>query len=378
MDIYNLTIKEKEQAKQNGFVLLGKTGAGKSTLFNALFGKDIAEVKKKASSVTTKSSVYYYKLENGKCVSIIDTPGLSDTSKLKNENIDDEHLKGITEIIRKENIHLKGILFLSNFQNERFDADEQRALLNYNTIFPLKKFWTYTIIVFTHYFTDPEGDSLEDMKKEREESNGEIFREIMEKVKEVSDVIAYENLNIKYFNSYSPVKNEKQKYKNKLVKNELEIEINKLCLKEPLFTKVELLKIDNYKIVENGKTYLCQAEVTGTFDLNLLPLKQNRTILSKREIKPNEIIPKTKIEGKVYSGKRDENDNIIHKEEVATEENSNIMKLLKKGGEMSLFAMIGGGIGAAVAGAVGVVSAPAIGVGAAIGGGISLIKSLFS
>ncbi len=98
MDISNLTIKEKEQAKQNGFVLLGKTGAGKSTLLNAMSGKEAAKVDRNLESVTQDSSIYYYKLDNGKCISIIDTPGLSDSSKIiNNKDIDNEHLKGITE-----------------------------------------------------------------------------------------------------------------------------------------------------------------------------------------------------------------------------------------------------------------------------------------
>ncbi len=33
---FNLSIKEKNKAKQNGFVLLVKTDAGKSTLLNAI------------------------------------------------------------------------------------------------------------------------------------------------------------------------------------------------------------------------------------------------------------------------------------------------------------------------------------------------------
>ena len=45
------------------------------------------------------------------------------------------------------------------------------------------------------------------MKKSRDESNGKIFLGLMEKVKNVSDVI--DQLNIKFYNSYSPVKNEK-------------------------------------------------------------------------------------------------------------------------------------------------------------------------
>ena len=33
----NLTEQEKEEAKQNGFILVGKTGAGKTTILNAIF-----------------------------------------------------------------------------------------------------------------------------------------------------------------------------------------------------------------------------------------------------------------------------------------------------------------------------------------------------
>ena len=374
MDIFNLTFKEKEQAKQNGFVLLGKTGAGKSTLLNAICGKDIAKAEKNLSSVTHQSSIYYYKLENGKCISIIDTPGLSDSSIHSYPDIDNEHLKNITNTIRQQNVHIKGILFLVNFQNERFDSDEQEALINYNTIFPLRNFWKHIIIVFTHHFADPDGDTEEEMKKGREKSNAEIFSNIMKKVQSVSDVIDYQNLTIKYFNSYSPIKNEKQRTKNKLVKKELEIEINKLCQKEPLYTKIERIIIDNYKLEENGKNYLCKAEITGFFDLNLLPLKKDVKIISKREIQNNENIPKPNMQGTVYSGKRDENGNVLPHEEVATQKNSYVMK----GGEMSILALIGGGIAYGALGTATILGAPAVAVGAGIGGGIALIKNLFS
>ena len=53
-------------AKQNGFILTGKTGAGKSTLLNVLLGKEIAEVKKSPFTITKKPQVYYlnYQMEN--------------------------------------------------------------------------------------------------------------------------------------------------------------------------------------------------------------------------------------------------------------------------------------------------------------------------
>lgn len=209
-----LTEEEKEKAKENGFILVGKTGVGKTTILNAVFNKIVGVAAKTGKSVTKISSVYYYKLKNGTLITLIDTPGLGDTERTENKNIDNMHLNGITDLISTQNIHIKGILFLSNFQNPRFDADEQEALLNYNTLFPLKNFWKCLVIVYTHFYVDQNEDlDEEEMKAQKAISNGEIFEKIMEKVKKVSDVILYNDLKIKYFNSYSEATNKKKERK---------------------------------------------------------------------------------------------------------------------------------------------------------------------
>ena len=187
----NFTDKELNIARQNGFILTGKTGTGKSTLLNVIIGKDIAEAKSQAGAVTKKSQVYYIKLNNGMFISIVDTPGLSDPDiiALDKKDLDKHHLKGIEKVVSEEKIHIKGILFLVNFQIERFDESEQKALIDYNKLFPLKRFWKHLIVVFTHIYSDPIGYSEEEKRKMRDKSNGEIFSNLMEKVKEVSDVI---------------------------------------------------------------------------------------------------------------------------------------------------------------------------------------------
>lgn len=164
--------------------------------------------------------------------------------KLKNPEIDNIHLNQIQEVISQNNIRIKGILFLVNFQNERFNADEQEALLKYNQIFPLKWFWKNNIIIFTHYYHDPDGDDEKEMKEARDKSNGEIFKKLMEKVKDVSNVINYKDLNIKYFNSFCPIKKPSQEEENILVRNELEIELVKLMSYPPLFSKIEIINLD--------------------------------------------------------------------------------------------------------------------------------------
>ena len=376
-----LTQSEKNTAKENGFILTGKTGAGKTTLLNAIFGKEKGIAKRQMEAVTQNSTVYYYKLENGKCISIIDTPGLSDTAKIKNPNVDSEHLKEIEMAINKENIHIKGILFLVNFQNERFDSDEQEALLKYNQLFPLKRFWKNIIVIFTHHFADPDGDSEIEMKQARDKSNGDIFSNLMNKVKDVSDVINYKDLNTKYFNSYSPVKTDKQKLKNIKVRDELEVELNKLILYPALFSKIEIIRVSNYKIEDktNNKKFLAEIEVIGFFDLNNTPLNEKTNILKKREVSEEEFKKTKQAQPKVQVCKaiRNQLGNLYYITEEGTIENSNYLQLSNAAKGFGI-----GGIGVGILGglgaAAGIVSLPAVGVAAAVSGVVGGIVGLFS
>jgi len=377
MDKSKLSETEIEVAKQNGFIIAGKTGTGKTTLLNAVFGKDIGIVKTSSKSVTTNSSIYYCRLENGNCVSLIDTPGLSDTSKIENKDIDNIHLEEIKKVISEQKIHIKGILFLSNFQNERFDADEQNALFNYNRVFPLRRFWKNLIVIFTHYFSDPDGDDVEEVKKNKNESNGEIFKQIMDKVKDVSDVIDYSDLKIRYFNSFSPAKNEKQRKKNIKVRDELEILLNELSKNEPLFNQIEIMNIKNYKIHENGKNYLTEVEVVGKFDFNHEPLKENIKVISREEIftKDEEKIPKTEVNVDVYNAIKNEDGNLEIIKNDGTDGNSNY---LKNYNGIGAGAGIGGLCGIFVAGMAGLTALPILGV-ASVGAGIgAAIGSYFN
>ena len=385
MDKSNLSEKEKEEAKQNGFILAGKTGAGKTTLLNAIFGKEVGLAKRSLEAVTTNSSIYYCRLENGNCVSLVDTPGLSDTSRTENKDIDNIHLEEIQKVISEQKIHIKGILFLVNFQNERFDADEQDALLNYNRVFPLRRFWKNLIVIFTHHFADPDGDDEDEMKRNRDKSNGEIFSKIMDKVKDVSDVIDYNNLKIRYFNSYSPVKSEKQRKKNIKVRDDLEILLNELSKNEPLFNQIEIMHIKNYKIQEDGKDYLAEVEIIGYFDLNHEPLKETIKVLNREEIttQDEDEIPPTEVNIDVYNAKKNEdNNNLEINKEEGTKENSNYVNNYtgtKIGAGIGTAAGIGGAV---LAGMAGLTALPIIGVGAgvaAIGAGIgAAIGSLFN
>ena len=142
----------------------------------------------------------------------------------------------IKDKISKEKIHIKGILYLVNFQLERFISQEQEALINYNTFFPFKRFWKHLIVVFTHSYDDPDTDvSLEKIRNSRDQANEIIFSKLMEKVKEVSDPISYKEIKVRYYNSYSPVKNDKQRLLNEKNKEDIEKLFDDFISKEPLF-----------------------------------------------------------------------------------------------------------------------------------------------
>ena len=362
---------EKDEARKNGFILGGKTGSGKSTLLNAIIGRDMALVKKGADSVTQDTTAYFYKLKNGKMITILDTPGLMDPKYLDNPNIDNIHLREIREKISAEKIQIKGIIFLVNFQEERFDKTEQEALINYNKSFPLKNFWKNIVIIFTHYYPDPDGDSVEEMKRIKDESNRKILGKIMDKVKNVSDVIDYKDLITKYFNSYSPVKKEKQRERNEKNKEELEIILNEISNKEPLLSKIEIFTKKNYVYSENNKYYKGTLVIIGYFGLAQEPIKEEKCLKDKEEINLEEYLKlkddNLNVNVELFRAERDER-GYVNRISTNDKTESYYWKLIEKHGIKGL---IGAGIGF-----LATLSFPGLFIGGFLGIFSSYIKSL--
>ena len=78
------------------------------------------------------------------------------------------------------------------------------------------------------------GEEKEEMLQLRSEPHNIALTRLIEKVKNVSDVIDCKEVIAKYYNSISPVKNEKRRLVNNKNKEDLEITINDFCQKEPL------------------------------------------------------------------------------------------------------------------------------------------------
>ncbi len=251
-----MTNEEIEKAKENGYILIGKTGVGKTSLLNILYGKKVGKVGYSTKSETNESNYYCIKEKlNSDYIyfCLVDTPGLYDTNSRERDKIQKEQ---IIKLISETKIKIKGLFFLSNFQNERFDFSEQNSLLEYNSIFPLKEFWKRIIFIFTHYYGDPDGDSEEEIKKRAEYTLSKIFQEIMNKVQGVSDTLSFTLINKKYINIYSKEKNKKQCENNLKVRNELIAEIIKYNTLTPMFSKLQIFNFEKYQLtLDDNKLY---------------------------------------------------------------------------------------------------------------------------
>ena len=246
-----LSEEEVKKAKENSFILLGKTGVGKTSLLNVIYGKEAGKVGLELKAETDKSCCYYIKenIDNKYIYfCIIDTPGLFDT---RGRETDQQHKKELMKLISDENLKIKGLLFLSNFQLERFDASEQYTMIDYNKIFPLKDFWNRMIFIFTHYYGDPNGETKEEMRNSYNTTRYKLLKNLMMRVEKVSNPVQLKDLNFKYINIYTTKLNE-QKIKNNLeIRKEIITEIMKYIYLKPMFSKLQIFTFENYQLEKN-------------------------------------------------------------------------------------------------------------------------------
>ncbi|RGB25905.1 AIG1 family-domain-containing protein [Rhizophagus diaphanus] len=133
-------------------ILIGKTGNGKSTLANVLYGEQLFEEGDGARSVTKESKSKEFKYKGVKHI-IIDTPGICDTGsgKSEDENRERKVYKEIVEVIYKYSIKGKGLNQVLFVTNGRFTDEEKKSYNLLNKAFFNEDIAEFTTVVRTNF-----------------------------------------------------------------------------------------------------------------------------------------------------------------------------------------------------------------------------------
>ncbi|XP_051258463.1 GTPase IMAP family member 7 [Dicentrarchus labrax] len=134
-------------------VLLGKTGAGKSSLANIIFGEELFTINSTFNSGTGQCQSETKSI-NGRNITLIDTPGFFDTDRSE-EELKPEIVRCITECAPGPHA------FLIVLKVERFTEQEQAVVTKICQYFS-EDALKYAVVVFTHGDQLPEGMKIQE------------------------------------------------------------------------------------------------------------------------------------------------------------------------------------------------------------------------
>lgn len=173
------------RGKKFTFLLVGRTGVGKSSPVNSLMGKSIAQV---GHYEPTTMGVESYDSEiNGIDFTVIDTPGLCDD--LEEEGNDEKYL----ERMRSKVEQIDSMWFVSRLDETRVTADEKRGIKLISNAFS-PKVWEHAVIIFTYANSLEEARYREALDKKTELIEKEIGKYTSAEVAESIPSVAVDNM----------------------------------------------------------------------------------------------------------------------------------------------------------------------------------------
>lgn len=162
-------IKKLKLAQNEKFVflLVGRTGVGKSSTVNSLMGKKIAQVGD-YEATTMEVKAYDSEINNVK-FTVFDTPGLCDD--FEEEGNDEKYL----QLMQSQVKQIDSMWLVSRLDETRVTADEKRGIKIISEAFT-PKVWEHAVIIFTYANSVGEERYKEALEKRTELIRKEISK----------------------------------------------------------------------------------------------------------------------------------------------------------------------------------------------------------
>ena len=136
----------KARRNQLNFLLIGRSGVGKSSTVNSLMGKTVAEINRWEPATTSIKS--FENQFHGVKFFVFDTPGLCDEDDASQK--DNERLNSM----KAEIPEVDCMLFVTPLNDTRVRSDELRGIKLITEVFG-KKIWENAVVVFTFACSEP-------------------------------------------------------------------------------------------------------------------------------------------------------------------------------------------------------------------------------
>ena len=279
-------------SSENCFLLLGKTGVGKSTLSKILSENQSIKISDSLNSETQISNSYDCEFDNFK-FTLIDTPGYDDSNGNDTKNY--SHIK---QYLTSTSHKIKGIVLLFSFQDARFCESHRKGLEKIVNLIPLDNFWSYVTIIFTKTFWD-DPDEINEIKEQRLKDFKSIFDTLISAFYRVKSIkkIPFSKINTVFVNLKE--KKTKKKDLNNIIsifkaKSKLEPLFHQVKIEE-VFDKVLLLNKNNNNI---GDLFEVKYRIYNYYNQKGKMIKKIAKPIEKKFIKQLE---KTEYDGKVQN-----------------------------------------------------------------------------